>query len=67
MLVFKSKAFRKEEYPIHHMTTQTNTPATSDIETLYKNLRLAAQALADQTGWEVKVLNNDGVRVFETE
>jgi len=54
-------------YPIHHMTNQANTPATSDIETLYKNLRLAAQALADQTGWEVKVLNNDGVRVFETE
>jgi|688.fasta_scaffold1512415_1 hypothetical protein len=50
------------------MTNQANTtPASSTNETLFENLRLAAQALADQTGWEVKVLNNDGVRVFETE
>lgn len=56
-------------YPIHHMTTQANTTITdsSRLENLFENLRLAAQALADETGWEVKVLNNDGVRVFETE
>ena len=51
------------------MTTQANTTITdsSRLENLFENLRLAAQALADETGWEVKVLNNDGVRVFETE
>jgi hypothetical protein len=50
------------------MTTQANTTTDSSrLENLFENLRLAAQALADETGWEVKVLNNDGVRVFETE
>lgn len=51
-------------YPIHHMTNQATT---TDNETLLRNLRLAAQALADSTGCTVTVRNDHGVLVYETE
>jgi hypothetical protein len=49
------------------MTTQANTTTASDNETLLRNLRLAAQALADSTGCTVTVRNDQGVLVYETE
>lgn len=42
-------------------------PTTTDNETLLRNLRLAAQALADSTGCTVTVRNDHGVLVYETE
>lgn len=47
------------------MTNQATT--TTDNETLLRNLRLAAQALADSTGCTVTVRNDHGVLVYETE
>lgn len=45
----------------------TNQATTTDNETLLRNLRLAAQALADSTGCTVTVRNDHGVLVYETE
>ena len=44
-----------------------NFSRTKENETLLRNLRLAAQALADSTGCTVTVRNDHGVLVYETE